>query len=258
MLYFFSHMSVVTSNGTINTNTNTNTTNALCTSLTQTQNDLLTAKLFTFFKQNNFEPLKKMLAVINGESIISLRIIDWFSTNYAKKHYTVYVIPGDADTGKPSRRFKVYNDYKLKLKAYSKKRFDPFCRWDRIAFPYVNNTSIQTTVGQLNFFKWAIENFVIQYVEANYRDIENDMNTRNSISKRKTKTELLLPFNSNRDEEVDAGDDDDSASTASMFGGAKSDCWSLSSESRKKREELSILASSCIKKEMVEVVVTFE
>jgi hypothetical protein len=233
----------ITTSGITNTNTN-------YTSLTQTQNDLLTAKLFTFFKQNNFEPLKKMLAVINGESIISLRIIDWFSTNYAKKHYTVYSIPEDVDTGKPARRFKVYNDYKLKLKAYSKKRFDPFCRWDRIAFPYVNNTSIQTTIGQLNFFKWAIENCVIQYVESNYRDIENDMNTRNSISKRKMK---LVPFSSGEGED----DDDDSASTASMCG-AKSDCWSLSSESRKKREELSILASSCIKKEMVEVVVTFE
>jgi hypothetical protein len=224
---------------------------------TQTQNDLLTAKLFTFFKQNNFEPLKKMLAVINGESIISLRIIDWFSTNYAKKHYTVYSIPEDAGTGKPARRFKVYNDYKLKLKAYSKKRFDPFCRWDRIVFPYVNNTSIQTTVGQLNFFKWAIENCVIQHVESNYREIEHDMNTRNSISKRKTKSVLTKNIYAHGD--GDGDDDDDGASTASMSAsGAKSDGCSYSSEYRKKREELSILASSCIKKEMVEIVVTFE
>jgi hypothetical protein len=238
----------------------TENTSTSYTSLTQTQNDLLTAKLFTFFKQNNFEPLKKMLAVINGDSIISLRIIDWFSTNYAKKHYTVYSIhEATASAGKPARRFKVYNDYKLKLKAYSKKRFDPFCRWDRIAFPYVNNTSIQTTIGQLNFFKWAIENCVIQYVESNYRDIENDMNSRNSISKRKMK----LQFPNYEEGEpgctrcIDNAGDDDSASTASMCC-TKSDCWSMSSESRKKREELSILASSCIKKEMVEVVITFE
>ena len=37
------------------------------------------------------------------------------------------------------------------LKAYSKKRFDPFCRWDRITIPYKNDTYIQTTIGQLNF-----------------------------------------------------------------------------------------------------------
>ena len=80
---------------------------------------------------------------------------------------------------------KVYFDYKLKLKAYSKKRFDPFCRWDRISIPYKNGTSIETTIGQLNFFKWALENKVIEYIEENYETIEKDMNSRNSTSKRK-------------------------------------------------------------------------
>jgi hypothetical protein len=230
---------------------------------TLTQNDLLTAKLLTFFKQNDFEPLKIMLDVINGESAISLRIIDWFSTNYAKKNYTVYSIPENGS--KPERRFKVYLDYKLNLKAYSKKRFDPFCRWDRIAFPYLNNSYIQTTVGQLNFFKWAIDNQVIHYIEANYRDIEHDMNSRNSISKRKPGSSSSSSSSSRRDEEMALEltlssspqtkrvDDDDTD------GGKDDDLLSLSSAStRKRREELSILASSCIKKEMVEVVVTFE
>ena len=49
-----------------------------------------------------------------------------------KKNFTVYNIPKDDKI----IRFKVYFDYKLKLKAYSKKRFDPFCRWDRITIPY--------------------------------------------------------------------------------------------------------------------------
>ena len=199
-----------------------------------TQNELLMTNLVQFFSRNDFEPLRKMLGVINGESVISLRIIDWFSTNYAKKHYTVYSIPGAE--GKCDRRFKVYTDYKLKLKAYSKKRFDPFCRWDRIAFPFQNNSSIQTTIGQLNFFKWAIENRVIQYIESNYAEIESDMNTRNSISKRKTMSLSLSKSTSITD------DDSSSVTTAT----------------RKRREELSILASSCIKKETVEVVVKFE
>ena len=239
------------------------TTCAICPSpKTLTQNDLLTAKLLTFFKRNDFEPLKIMLDVINGESSISLRIIDWFSTNYAKKNYTVYSIPENGS--KPERRFKVYLDYKLNLKAYSKKRFDPFCRWDRIAFPYLNNSYIQTTVGQLNFFKWAIDNQVIHYIEANYRDIEHDMNSRNSISKRKHTSTSTSSTSSRHDEEMALEltlssphtkrvDDDDTD------GGKDDDLLSLSSAStRKRREELSILASSCIKKEMVEVVVTFE
>lgn len=225
---------------------------------TLTQNDLLTAKLLTFFKRNDFEPLKIMLDVINGESSISLRIIDWFSTNYAKKHYTVYSIPEIGP--KPARRFKVYLDYKLNLKAYSKKRFDPFCRWDRIAFPYMNNSYIQTTVGQLNFFKWAIENQVIHYIESNYRDIEHDMNSRNSISKRKhgrVDEELALALKVSSPQTMDNKSNEDGPGSGD--GKDDDDMLSLSSASiRKRREELSILASSCIKKEMVEVVVTFE
>ena len=63
-----------------------------------------------------------------------------------------------------SRRFKVYTDYKLKLKAYSKKRFDPFCRWDRIIIPYDEENNIQTTIGQLNFFKWVLENKILNII----------------------------------------------------------------------------------------------
>jgi hypothetical protein len=114
-------------------------------------------------------------------------------------------------------------DYKLKLKAYSKKRFDPFCRWERINIPYKNGTFIQTTIGQLNFFKWALENEVIQYINDNYAIIEKDMNNRNSTSKKKT---IVVSGNKN--------------------------------QTRKKREELSIYASKNIKKEEVEIVVSFD
>ena len=94
-----------------------------------TQNSLLLKNLLEFYNKDN--NLDEMLSIINGESPISLRIVDWFVTNYAKQKFTVY------DLKNGSGRFKVYNDYKLKLKAYSKKRFDPFCRWDRINIPYL-------------------------------------------------------------------------------------------------------------------------
>ena len=113
-----------------------------------TQNSLLLTKLLEFYnKDGNME---KILPIINGESIISLRLIDWFATNYSKKNYTVY--PLKTKRGE-EKRFKVYIDYKLKLKAYSKKRFDPFCRWERIDIPYTDGSYIQTTLGQLNFFR---------------------------------------------------------------------------------------------------------
>ena len=77
-----------------------------------TQNDLLLNNLMQFYKKDN--NLQKMLEIINGESSISLRIVDWFATNYAKQKFTLYQLEN-------GNRFKVYNDYKLKLKAYSKK-----------------------------------------------------------------------------------------------------------------------------------------
>jgi hypothetical protein len=175
-----------------------------------------------FYKKEN--NLDRMLKIITGESKISLRIVDWFATNYAKKNFTLYTI--DDTIGISSRRFKVYVDYKLKLKAYSKARFDPFCRWERISIPYKDNTFIETTIGQLNFFKWCLENKVIQYIEENYEAIEKDMNNRNSTSKRK---ETLV----------------DGSITNS------------NTKTRKKREELSVSATKSIKKEKVEITVNF-
>ena len=145
-----------------------------------TQNELLLQNLKNFYNNKDF--LKKMINIINGESKISLRIVDWFVTNYAKKYFTVYEIK---NINGETERFKVYNDYKLKLKAYSKKRFDPFCRWERIQFPYDENNFVETTIGQLNFFKWSLENNIINFIEQNYEHIENDMNSRNSTSKKK-------------------------------------------------------------------------
>lgn len=178
-----------------------------------TQNSLLLSNLMKFYRKDN--NIDKMLSIINGESKISLRLVDWFATNYSKKYYTVYTLSD-------KRRFKVYVDYKLKLRAYSKKRFDPFCRWDRIVVPYKGDKSIQTTLGQLNFFKWALENELIAYIEQNYLTIEKDMNNRNSTAKRKiTQT-------------------------------------SLSQKTRKKREELSLSATKSIYKEDVEIIVKFD
>jgi len=146
-----------------------------------TQNNLLLTNLLEFYNKNN--NLDTILPIINGESEISLRLIDWFVTNYAKKNFSVYKKDN-------KERFKVYIDYKLKLKAYSKKRFDPFCRWDRINIPYKNDTFIQTTIGQLNFFRWALENEIINYINKNMGEIIKDMNKRNSTSKkRKNKRE---------------------------------------------------------------------
>jgi hypothetical protein len=175
-----------------------------------TQNSLLLNNLMKFYEKDN--NLEKILPIINGESEVSLRLIDWFVTNFAKKNFTVYK--------KENNRFKVYIDYKLKLKAYSKKRFDPFCRWDRIVIPYKNEMHIQTTIGQLNFFKWALENKILDYIREHLDEIEKDMNRRNSTSKNRVTKKKI--------------------------------------KTRKKRQELSCSATKSIRKEEVEIVVKFD
>ena len=212
-----------------------------------TQNDLLLNNLLKFYEESN--NMDYMLRIINGESKISLRIIDWFATNYAKKYYTVYDMPNT------ERRFKVYVDYKLKLKAYSKKRFDPFCRWDRITVPYKDGKYIQTTIGQLNFFKWALENNVIHFIEENYSNIEKDMNNRNSTSKSKSLSGSSISSASTESTSIDVNDANYDCDNNSVSNGVVS--GDINNKTRKKREELSISATKSIKKEKVEIVVNF-
>ena len=94
-----------------------------------------------------------------------------------------------------------------------------------ISIPYKDGNNIETTIGQLNFFKWTLENDIIKYIEENYEEIEEDMNNRNSTSKRKEQ----ISENTNI----------------------------TTTKTRKKREELSISATKSIKKEQVEITVTF-
>ena len=233
-----------------------------------TQNNLLLTNLLKYYELDN--NMDYMLRIINGESRISLRIIDWFATNYAKKYYTVYTIGGVA-----GRRFKVYVDYKLKLKAYSKKRFDPFCRWDRITVPYKDGKYIQTTIGQLNFFKWALENKVIRYIEENYANIEKDMNNRNSTSKKKLMSAgtACSTISNVSNESIETNDSNDYENNSENYyneiiqnGEQEEECHDLenvgkadaNNKTRKKREELSISATKSIKKEKVEIVVNFD
>lgn len=140
--------------------------------------DLLMQSLENFYKDS--DNLKTLTSIINGESKISLRVIDWFVTNYSKKNNISYLIVDDRsnENSKPPKmkEFVVYIDYKLQLKGYQKKQFDPFCRRERIEFYYNNDDFIVTTVGQLNFFRWAIKNKIIDYVTKNLSLIENDMN----------------------------------------------------------------------------------
>jgi hypothetical protein len=202
----------------------------------ETQNKLLLNKLLEFYRNNDNS--KTMVNIISGESNISLRLVDWFVTNYAKENYTIYNIQKNNNF----ERFKVYNNYKLMLKSYSKKRFDPFCRWDRISIPY-NNIHIQTTIGQLNFFKWIIENNILDYIKDNYNIIEKDMNTRNK-SKNKNNSYSSTCSEMSSDSNTTSSDDYINYNTNL-------------NKTRKKREELSINSLKNIKKETINTIIIF-
>jgi hypothetical protein len=130
----------------------------------QSQEEWVLYRLDRFYKSS--ENMNRVKDIIDGKSELSLRLIDWFVTNYAKKYNVGY-------TTKTNNYVVVYLSYKSHLKAYSKRMFDPFCRWKRIKFQ-----NIDTTVGQLNFFEWAITDQVLDYLEAHKDEVHADMDAR--------------------------------------------------------------------------------
>lgn len=151
-------------------------------------NLILTSISPFYYKTTNID---KILPIFTGESKISLRILDWFVTNYSKKYNIIFK--------KDKAYNNIYLNYKSQLKAYSKKQFDPFCRRERITYYYNEDKYIITTVGQLNFFKWVLENNIIEYIEKNLTDIENDMNNTKIIISgekkiNKNKLEITITF----------------------------------------------------------------
>jgi hypothetical protein len=130
----------------------------------QSREQLVLHRLTAFYSKENH--LNRVRSILSGDSKVSLRLIDWLVTNYAKKYNVSYV------TSQESRHVIVYLAYKSHLKAYSKKMFDPFCRWKRIKFMDMN-----TTIGQLSFFEWAIQDEVLDYLESNYDAVQADMDS---------------------------------------------------------------------------------
>jgi hypothetical protein len=126
--------------------------------------ELLIRSLQRFYTERT--DMQAIINLLQGDGDISLRVMDWFVTNYAKKHNVSYQING--------QDFSVYLNYKAQLKAFSKKLFDPFCRRERIEFQCGETTAFITTVGQLNFFRWALEKNIFAYIRQHQQDILRD------------------------------------------------------------------------------------
>lgn len=149
----------------------------------ETKSDLLLKTLKTYFTEDRF---KIVLPIITGNSKISLRVIDWFVTNYSKKNQIIYKIKEYDE----ECYINIHNHYRSQLNAYGKKYIDPFCRGkERILFKVSESQCIMSNLGQINFFKWALQYKVLDYIDTNYITIVKDMtdtiNSTPSSSKRR-------------------------------------------------------------------------
>ena len=189
--------------------------------------DLLMKSLSKFYAVDS--NIVILLPIVQGTSKISLRVLDWFVTNYCKKNNIIL-------TNKSGTNIIVHMDYKNQLKAYAKIYFDPFCRRDRINFIYGKGHELLTTVGQLNFFRWAIENNIIEYTVSNMEIIEKDMNASLKYDK----------------EESDAQKSEDSISSQEQ-----QELSPKKEMRRRKRHELSVSAAKSMSRHNVNIIVEF-
>lgn len=121
------------------------------------------------FYDANPDALRTLTDILNppagAKPPISLRVLDWLITNYARRRRVITQPGGDT----------LNIMYRAVLNGLSKKYFDPFRRRARVEFADADGNPLETTIGQLKFFKWAICNGVVAYGIAHAQDIERDM-----------------------------------------------------------------------------------
>lgn len=156
--------------------------------------ELLLTSLTNYYN-DNIEHKKTLQSIIDGKHKLSLRLIDWLVTHYSKSHNIFYWIHKDiiyetypkhiTEDNKSIKKVNLYLDYRAQLKSFAKINFDSFRRHNRITFfiDIDNNEYIETTIGQLNFFRWAFNNNVLQYAMQHYGTIYQHMINNNSHNK---------------------------------------------------------------------------
>ena len=156
--------------------------------------ELLLCSINDFYQKNlNFKNIFK--DIITGNHKLSLRLIDWLVTHYSRNNNIFYWLtnldddiyynlPDNINNEITYKKINLYHDYRAQLKSYSKLNFDTFRRHERITFYIDDKNSIETTVGQLNFFRWIFNNKIIYYALDNYDNIYNDMIANNNYNKK--------------------------------------------------------------------------
>lgn len=155
---------------------------------------LLLSSISKYFK-NNPKHLEQFKNIILGKSFISLRLIDWLLTHFAKNNNIQYwidddnkkifkTLPDNIKKAASLRKFNMYIDYRAQLKSFSKMYFDPFRRHERINYKISDKEIIETTIGQLNLFRWFFKNYIYEYIVNNYTEISKNMSSKNKNDKK--------------------------------------------------------------------------
>ena len=121
-------------------------------------------KLKSFYSVE--ENMSRFETIVLGRDRLTLRAVD---------HYVC------RDKSSP-----LFCAYRNLLKVYQKSRFDAFCRRKRILFRCAGR-EILTTIGQLNFFRFAIERGVLEAARDDIARIEREMNEHVSQTREQRK-----------------------------------------------------------------------
>ena len=232
-----------------------------------TQQQWLLNTLLEFYQNTDYlETLKQMINreyTVKNQKKLSIRMVNWFVTNYAKQYFTVYEVPTQEE-GKQGRRFFVWTNYKSTEDSYSKQLFDPYCRKERILIPYKEEQRIETTIAQMHFFKWAILNGVLEYIAKHYDDIEKDMSKRLNNSRKKTDPNpSITNSTSNTNNNTTTPNTSVLTNNTSSSNTISSTVFTnitpaMGTKTRKKREELSTNACRSIRKEFIPVAISLK
>jgi hypothetical protein len=214
-------------------NKNTKVTKKKKTIILNRRETLLMKPIKKFFYEK--DNIDIFFNILKGDSEDSLRLYEWFVVNYSKKYDIRYNIK---DNEGINNEFVVHLNYKSQLQSYSKKYFDAFCRTKRIFISNYNGIKEETTIGQLNFFKWAISNKIIEYIKKHRDDINKDM------------IHSLRHLYNNKDNKIIDKSDNDKNNINNKSNIVKK-------KKRRTRKELSISATKKINKHDVKIIVSF-
>ena len=129
--------------------------------------NILEESLRSYFQMHR-DQFALMHEICEGKASVSLRMLDWLCTNFSKSHSNTLPIESSAE---------LYHLYKNCLRGFGKRYFDPFCRRGRKLIQ-IDDHELSTNIGQMNFFKWAFQNRVVDFAVEHKKRIETHMNER--------------------------------------------------------------------------------